>query len=144
MSIGAFGARARIPWSRGLAPRRTSPVAAIAAVDLLVVAVFAEISPDHVFFELDTVSNVAVSGAVVLLLGIGIALLLGAGEFDISLGANLVLASVVGAKVMTAIAGPGADRALTWAITAGVLAAVATGTAIGTPNGLIVTRLSPR
>lgn len=135
-----------LPQARAVArPRarfRLSPVVAtIAGLDLLVVVVFAVISPDHVFLELDTVSNVAAGAAQVVLLGVAISLLLGAGEFDVSLGANLVLSSVVGAKVMTAIAGPAADQTVALSIGAGAAAAIAAGTAFGLVNGLVVTRL---
>ena len=116
-------------------------LAAIAGLDLLVVLVFAVISPEHVFLGLDTVSNVSVSAAQVVLLGVAISLLLGAGEFDVSLGANLVLSSVVAAKVMTVIAGPNADHAVGLAIGAGVAASIATGVVFGILNGLVVTRL---
>jgi ribose transport system permease protein len=70
------------------------------------------------------------------------AMLLGAGVFDLSLGANLVLSSVVGARVIREIGGtpdaaghyphPG------WAITLGVLACLLTGIVFGAVNGILI------
>ena len=112
---------------------------AIAVVDVLAVLTFTFLSPDHVFFEVATFTNVALSAAQIVLLGIGAAFLLGAGEFDLSLGANVMLSSVVGAKVMQAMGGADEAGSIT-TIAAGVLACVICGGLFGAINGLIVTQ----
>ncbi len=79
------------------------------------------------------------------MLALGEVYLLGAGEFDISLGANLVLSSVVSAKVMLALVGTlspaGTYSGAGFAIAAGVVAAIGAGALIGLINGVVVTRL---
>jgi ribose transport system permease protein len=112
---------------------------AIAAVDLVVVTIFSLISPDHVFFDTATITTIALGAAQIVLLGIGTAFLLGAGEFDLSLGANVMLSSVVGAKVMLAV-GDGTPSAGGATIVFGVLTCVACGALFGLVNGIIVTR----
>src|SRR5262245_22857524 len=73
--------------------------------------------------------------------------LLGAGQLDLSIGSNVLLSSVVAARVMTSLGGTTNQIAagdyphLTLAIVAGVVAALATGCAYGLTNGLLVTKL---
>src|SRR6476646_10125921 len=77
-------------WQRVLTTRAT----AILALDVVLFIIFTAIKP--VFASVDSVQP--------LLLAVGLAMLLGAGIFDLSLGANLVLSSVVGAEVLKAVA----------------------------------------
>ena len=63
-------------------------------------------------------------------------MMLGAGIFDLSLGANLVLSSVVGAKVMLLFPASGGSPAP--AIIVGLAACLATGLLYGLINGLII------
>jgi ribose transport system permease protein len=120
------------------------PAVWVAAVDVLLVLGFG--LGNHVFFNGSNFTNMALDSAQVMLLAAGIAVLLSAGELDISLGANVILSSVVGGRVMTTVAGVDREtlsdyQHLGRGIAVGVLAAVATGTLFGLANGLIVTRL---
>jgi len=85
-------------------------------------------------------------GTEALLLALGLAMLLGAGIFDLSLGANLVLSSVVGGQVIQQYAGATPDasgnfRNVGTAILLGLVACLVTGTLFGLVNGLIVSYL---
>jgi ribose transport system permease protein len=107
-------------------------VGGIALINICVAAIFSITTPDHVFFEMQTLTSVVHLSSLVVLLGIGVACLLGAGEFDISLGANVIFSSVVGAKVMNLSGGS------TSSILLGVLACVLAGMAFGAVNGFLV------
>jgi len=107
----------------------------ILAVDLILVALFTYLSINHAFISPANLRNLATDSSEALLLGIAIAFLLGAGEFDISLGANLILASVVGGLTAGAI---GDDSPVLAGIAAAAVAIVS-GMLIGSINGLIVT-----
>jgi ribose transport system permease protein len=82
------------------------------------------------------------SGTQGLLLALGVAILIGAGVFDLSVGANLVLSSVVAAQVIKAVAGPpaadGSTSNVMLALTLGFVAAVATGALFGLVNGILI------
>jgi ribose transport system permease protein len=106
-------------------------------VDVILLLAFGFISPQEAFLSSQSFQDLGLDAAEGLILATGIALLLGAGEIDLSLGANLLLSSVVGAKVITAFGG----HSLGLATTLGVLACISTGAIVGTVNGLIVTRL---
>jgi ribose transport system permease protein len=106
-------------------------------VDIVLIAFFTIVSIDNSFLGPSNIRNLMSDSATALLLGVAIAFLLGAGEFDISLGANLILSSVVAGLVAVELAPYGL-----FVIIAGSLAAaVVTGMVVGFVNGLIVTRL---
>jgi ribose transport system permease protein len=107
------------------------------AVDILLVIIFGLWSPDHAFLTGRAFQAIALDATEGLILATGIALLLGAGEIDLSLGANLLLSSVIGAKVLV-----GYGNSLSAAgVVLGLLACLGTGLVVGMVNGLIVTRL---
>jgi ribose transport system permease protein len=103
-------------------------------LDILLVVVFTILSPDHVFWSVQNLENLLLSGTVTLLLSLGIAMLLGAGAIDLSVGANLVLSSVVGASVIKATIGAGFPVAFI----AGLAACLATGVVFGLVNSLVI------
>lgn len=128
---------------QALLARFATPATAIAIVDLAVIVLFCVITPNHVFFTTATFTNVTLSAAEGVILGVGAAFLLGAGEFDLSLGPNVILSSVLGAIVMKHLDG-GAANVITAPATAlvlGLVVCVAAGTGYGVINGLIVTKL---
>ncbi len=109
----------------------------IFAIDLLLVVLFTSISINHTFISGTNLQNLMSDSGEGLLLGIAIAFLLGAGEFDISLGANLILSSVVAGLLAIALAPMG----LAMVIIGSLVGAIITGLIVGLVNGLIVTRL---
>jgi ribose transport system permease protein len=119
----------------------------VALLDIILLVVFEIVAPGHVFLQVTDLQDMALDGADLVLLAGGTALLLGAGEFDISLGANLILSSVVGARTLLALSGGTAATAsghfkqLPLAICIAVGASILTGLCIGIINGLVVSRL---
>ena len=110
------------------------------AVDIVLVAVFTAVSEDGVYFSTANAQSVAISATQALLLALGLAMMLGAGIFDLSLGANLVLSSVVGALVIQQFQDPTTleyDR-VGLAVLLGFIACVVTGVLFGLVNGLII------
>ena len=109
--------------------------------------VFGIITPGHAFLEVDNFFTLALDASELILLSVGITYLLGAGQLDLSVGSNLILSSVVGAKVITAIGGPTTEIAaghyshLALALVVGIPVGIATGALFGLVNGVLVTRL---
>ena len=118
-------------------------------VDIVLVAIFTYLNP--VFFSLRNLQNLLLNGSEGLLLALAVTMLLGAGLFDLSIGANLVLSSIVGVSVLITVAGgtPGFLGAVgtqqfsneELAILAGLIACVVTGGLIGAFNGFLVAYL---
>ena len=101
----------------------------------------------HTFFQFTNFQNMALDASEAILLAVGSTLLLGARELDLSIGANLVLASVVAGDTIQALAGTpqqvaaGVYPHLITAIAAGTAAGVVCGAAFGLINALLVIRL---
>lgn len=123
-------ARTRTPLQRIMSARATW----ILLLDIVLVLAFTAISRNGVFLSLANLKSLLLSGTEAMLLALGLAVLLGAGKFDLSLGANLVLSSVMGALAMT-LPGPEGTR-----IAMGLAACLGTGALIGAANGLLVAR----
>jgi ribose transport system permease protein len=114
----------------------------ILVLDLALIGLFTALSRNNVFFSAANFESLFISVSQILLLALGLALMLGAGIFDLSLGANLVLSSVVGALVIRSFqqtAGDPTSYSDPWlAIGAGFLACVGTGILFGVVNGLLI------
>ena len=118
-------------------------------LDIVLVAIFTYLNP--VFFSLRNLQNLLLNGSEGLLLALAVTMLLGAGLFDLSIGANLVLSSIVGVSVLITVAGgtPGFLGAVGTqqfsneglAVLAGLIACVVTGGLIGAFNGFLVAYL---
>jgi ribose transport system permease protein len=125
----------RPAWQRLLATRST----VILLVDVVLFVIFTAIKP--LFGSLASVQSLLLSGTEALLLAVGLAMLLGAGIFDLSLGANLVLSSVIGAKVLNAVGNPttgGVYSNVGAAMIACLAACILTGAVFGLVNGIII------
>jgi ribose transport system permease protein len=117
----------------------------IVLVDLICIGAFAAIN--SAFVSGVNLTNLALSGTEVVLLAVAEALLLTAGEFDISLGANLVLSSVVGSQLLVNLSGSSQQVqsnlyphiALGTAV--GIVGCLLTGCAMGAFNGFVVTKM---
>lgn len=121
------------------------PAFLICLVDIALIVLFSLLSPNHVFFTVNNFSNMALDGSQAVLLAVGTAMLLGSGEIDVSLGANVVLSSIFGARATVALAGTatttGTYPNLGLAVAAGIAVAVVTGVVFGFINGWLVARL---
>ena len=126
---------------------RASPIRAVLmhsatlvfAVDVLLIAFFVALSPNHIFWSLANAEALLRNGAELLLLALGVTLLMSAGVFDLSVGANLVLAAVIAALGMRALGDWGLASVPT--VLFGLLICLVSGAAFGAVNGLIITKL---
>jgi ribose transport system permease protein len=109
----------------------------ILAIDVILVIVFGFWSPQHTFWSIASLQVIALDSATALILAVGISLLLGAGEIDLSVGAALLLSSVYGGKVILDLTPDG----VLFASLVGLLVCILVGMGIGLFNGLIVTKL---
>jgi ribose transport system permease protein len=114
----------------------------ILILNLILIGVFTALSRNNVFWSPANAESLLLSVSQILLLALGLAMMLGAGIFDLSLGANLVLSSVIGALVMRRFQGTPGDPASyenVWlAILLGLAACIATGALFGLVNGLLI------
>ncbi len=119
----------------------------IALVDVVLVLVFGFLSVDHTFFGLISLQNIGFNASQIILLAAAATFELAAGQIDISLGANLVVSSVVGGEVIQHLGGTASQVEegnyphLLLALGLGLPTCVAVGAAFGLVNGLVVTRL---
>ena len=120
--------------------RRLSRLPGEAWVALSCAALFALLAPAVPgFASAGNLRNLLSSLLPLVAVAVGETLVLVAGGIDLSVTAVIALASVLGAKVMTADGGLLAGHPL--AVPAAVLAMLATGLAVGAVNGLAVARL---
>ena len=102
---GAVMPNARTGAPAWLTALGTSTALWVFGVDIILVLVFGLLSPDRAFLSARAFQALGLDASEGLILATGIALLLGAGEIDLSLGANLLLSSVVGAKIIVSFGG---------------------------------------
>jgi ribose transport system permease protein len=108
-------------------------------LDVMLFALFTATSRNHVFFSTANVENLLMGMTQALLLALGLAMLLGAGVFDLSLGANLVLSSVIGATIVHEFRDSAGKYSNPWlAIVVGIVVCTAVGAVYGLINGLLI------
>ena len=109
----------------------------MAVIVVALIVLFGVLSPNGAFFRVSNLSTITLNVAVTMLLAVGITFILAAGELDLSIGSNVVLSSVVAAKVLVAVSGThdqvsaGEYPDLALGIVAGTIAAVLAGTLFG-------------
>lgn len=118
----------------------------VAVVNVLLILFFGFLSRNYAFFSAGSFQNIAFSVSQVLLIAGGAAFVLGAGQLDVSFGANLVLCSVIGGRVLIMVTGADAFGTPTRApilvgAIASLAAAMAAGACVGLVNALVITRL---
>lgn len=106
----------------------------IFVVNVVLFIGFTLLSSQHAFLSWLNATSMMSQGAEILLLSVGMTLMLSAGMFDLSLGANLILSSVLGAEVVLHVA-PGHGAGL---ILLPLLVCVVAGVLFGLVNGLII------
>lgn len=138
--LASDGSDERTLPPRSLARRVTSTTAFyIFVVDIALVAIFTLASANHVFWSLQNAQALMGNGAEALLLASGVTIMLAAGVFDLSLGANLILASVAGALILAHLTNSQTVRAPVWAIMLTLVVCLLIGAAVGLVNGLLIT-----
>jgi ribose transport system permease protein len=123
--------------------RRTASTTAfyIFLVDICLVLFFTLKSANHVFWGLQNAQALMGNGAEALLLASGVTMMLAAGIFDLSLGANLILSSVTGAIALAHMTNSQTLRAPVGAIILTLVICLAVGGVVGLVNGLLITYL---
>ena len=117
-------------WKRVLGGSSVS----IALILIGLVAVFSLLRPEE-FFSISNARNIATDAAVLLVLATGLTYVIITAGIDLSVGAVLVFAGVISAKVMNSMGGNN------WGvILVGLAVALAAGAAWGLFNGFLVTK----
>lgn len=122
----------------------TSTAFLITVVVIALIVLFGVLAPNGSFLSIGNFRNLALDSAQLILIAVGMTFLVGAGELDLSVGANIILSSVVGAKVMTLVGGTPAEVLsgtypnLALAIVLGLLASLVAGVLFGLMNALLV------
>ena len=117
------------------------------ALFLVAIVVIFAFATDGVYLRFTNFKSMATNASVLIIVSIGMTYLLGAGELDLSVGANIVVAQIVSAKLIVGLSGTTAEVSsrvypnLALGLTVGFAAALLVGTLIGVVNGLLVTKL---
>jgi len=125
----------------------TSTAFMIGAIVVVLIILFGLLSPNGVFLGSSNFQNLALDSAQLILLSVGMTYLLGAAELDLSIGANVILSSVIAAKFMAALGGTPAEvlagnySNVGIAVGVGLVAAIATGTLFGLVNATLINYL---
>jgi len=137
----ALGSEAVLP-ARGPVRRLFSgtPVY-IFLFDVLLVAGFTILSPNHVFWSWGNEEAVMGNASEAFLLAAGATVMLAAGAFDLSLGANVILSSVAGGILLEHMTNQTTLDASAAGCLLAVLVCVATGGTVGFVNGFLITKL---
>ena len=116
-------------------------------VILGLIALFSIVTPDHDFFQLSNFQDMAIDVTETMVLALGMTFILGAGELDLSIGANLLLSSVLAGQTIVNLAGNSTQVASgiypheAMALVVGTGVAIVSGIVFGAVNGLLVTTL---
>jgi len=102
---------------------------AVALISFLLLFIFFVLAAPH-FLSPDSIGNILTFGSITGIVTIGVAMLMIAGEFDLSVGSNFALASYV--LALSLIAG--------WSVWVGIALAILVSSALGLLNGLIVVK----
>lgn len=127
--------------SASLPPRRCTPacmLSASALVPLLMLAILAVMAfVEPRMFSRINLLNVCRNASLATLLALGQMLVMVVGGLDMSVGAVVAMGSVVAAAAMSAgvLAWPGQE---VWIVSAGLIAALASGALVGAVNGVLV------
>lgn len=111
----------------------------VSAVTIILFVAFGVASRHGAFFGPASISGMLLDASTGLMLAVGMAYLLSAAQLDLSLGANIVLSSVVAVKVLVGLVDAGWQVAPAALVSAA--ASILTGVAFGVVNAFVVTRL---
>lgn len=116
--------------------------------EALLITIFGVLSPDNAFFNVSNLFNVALNASQMIILSVGVTFLITAGDFDLSIGMNLVLSSTIAARVFKNIAGSPEEIArsiyprLAEALLLGIFISMLIGIVGGILNGFFTTKLN--
>jgi ribose transport system permease protein len=115
---------------------RTTTAFWMTVVLIALVALFSIFTRDHAFFQVTNFQAMGRDAAIGILLAVGMTYMLGSGHLDLSVGANLVLSSVLGANAMAAFA---SSTNFVTDLLIGLVVCFVVGALVGVVNGLLVT-----
>lgn len=101
---------------------------------IVLVAIFASLEPDA-FGTVSNARSILVNTSILAVLGVGMTFVIITGGIDLSIGSVLVFSGVAASKFMSALGGEGWGVAI-----AGILLAIACGTAWGVFNGVVIAK----
>ncbi|MBC8163799.1 MAG: ABC transporter permease [Roseiflexaceae bacterium] len=110
--------------------------AAMTTATLLVLMAFFTVLFPSKFLTVFNIQNLLIDYSGIVLLGVGLTFVMTSECFDLSIGATLVLASVLGVEAMVLVGGEGWSTVLV-----GLAATLLTGAAVGVFNGFLVVNL---
>lgn len=122
---------------------RTTPFY-IFVVDLVLALFFSLVSSHHTFATSENFQSLMRSTTEALILALALTVMLAAAVFDLSLGANLILSSVVGAltlRQLGAVNAGGVSHGHLGAVFVALAVCLVTGALFGLVNGLVITVL---
>jgi ribose transport system permease protein len=134
--LDEIGPPATSPLRRLMA---SSTAGYLLAFDILLIAFFSLVSHGHVFASWENSESMMGNAAEGLLLALGLTIMLSAGIFDLSLGANLILSSVVGAVLLQHLVHSGAQSVSAGAAILVAVGCIVAGALFGLVNGLLIT-----
>lgn len=125
----------------------SSSVSWVIAFEALLILIFGLLSPSGTFFTWANIFNIALNSSQIIILSVALIFVIASGSFDLSVGMNLIMTSIIGARVFKAVAGTvdqinnGEYPHMAIAIILGIAAAAVAGMAGGMLNGVFVTKL---
>lgn len=110
-------------------------------IDIALVVTFTSLSNNHIFWSWPNEQAVLGNCSEALLLATGATVMLAAGAFDLSLGANVIISSVVGGTLLEHMTNSKTYYASLGAIILALLVCLGVGTVVGVVNGFLITAL---
>ena len=83
----------------------SSSIAFVIALEVLLILIFGLTAQPGTFLTVSNMMNILMNSAQMIILAVGLTYVISSGYFDLSVGMNLILCSVVAAKVFKLVAG---------------------------------------
>ena len=117
----------------------SSSIAFVIALEVLLILIFGLTAQPGTFLTVSNMMNILMNSAQMIILAVGLTYVISSGYFDLSVGMNLILCSVVAAKVFKLVAGTPAEisQGLYPHMVLGVIAAIITAIVIGMAGGAL-------
>lgn len=81
-----------------------SSMAFVIALEIVIILVFTCVTRPGTFLSLSNFMNILLNSSQMIILAVGLTFVIGSGHMDLSVGMNLILSSIVGAKVFKLVA----------------------------------------
>ena len=117
----------------------SSSIAFVIALEVLLILIFGLTAQPGTFLTVSNMMNILMNSAQMIILAVGLTYVISSGYFDLSVGMNLILCSVVAAKVFKLVAGTPAEisQGLYPHMALGVIATIITAIVIGMAGGAL-------